>query len=1820
MPFLYSFIFRIMHFKSFTLAIAILLQSFVFAQQLPSSNEKKQKMEKKKDNFSSFTTSQKSNHLLQWEQQNKGKFSQHPEYGTMPFNGPAADLVEVLEKRDIDYRYFVNPTQTTEFYVQQSLGDLHFKKNGHWVTIDHHIRNKGNGVFEADKQAEPVGFNINLKLSYIITPFGKVNFNQWKLYGVNQNNEEEFMADANWSSYTAGDDGLYITNIFPGIDASMKVMRGAIKTNFIVKSIQLNNYKDLIFKDAMAVDQASATLQFNNLSSKNQAADRVQLLANNQSFVEIGEAVAYPEFGSKEQRYFPPYQINKNQLGIVIPRAWLEQSLLLGNVIIDPLVTSTNTLAQAAITGSRYDPICNFSLSCDYTLNVNTPPAAVFTDVLINFDYLAQGACWMEDGATRFTLGGCVSPNLAGFYWYCQDPNPGTCTGANISIYSDISSCLPTPSCLAQPLNFGLKFYRSCWGNPVGCDGACIGAASPWNVVIQGQTVNFTNPAPNQFNVSATSVCAGQNITATSLGTQYGVAPYNINWSLSPTGIPSVGVGSPAVINFPTAGAYTLYCIVTDACGSTSSANKAITITPPPSAPTVTSPVTYCQNASASILTATGTSLEWFTVPTGGSPTGAPTPATGIAGTTSYYVQQTVGGCVSPRAQIDVIINPLPTFGGGASATPASCGASDGAITGLTVSGTGTITYTWSNTVPTVVSTSTTNANLSNQPAGNYNLTATDANGCSSTYGPVVITSAAPPSGPTVTSPISYCLGATALALTATGTNLLWYTVAVGGVGSAVAPTPSTAVVGTTSYYVSQTVNGCESARIQIDVIINNAPAAPTVTSPVNICQSATASTLTATGVSLLWYTVPVGGVGSATAPTPSTASTGSTIYYVSQTTGGCESPRAQIVVQVTAPPTISGVPVITASSCGQSDGAVTGLTAAGTGTLTYTWTNAILTVVSTSTSNANLSSQPAGTYTLTVTDAAGCTAIAASVQITNNATPAAPTIISPVTYCQGAAAIQLSATGSNLLWYTVAVGGVGSSTAPTPSTTASGTVSYFVSQTIAGCEGPLAQIDIIVNATPLSPTVTSPINYCEGASAAALNATGSNLLWYTVPSGGTGSATAPTPSTTIVGSTNYYVTQTVSGCESATAQITVEVSAAPIISGAPIVTPSNCGVSDGSIAGYTVSGTGTLTYTWTNAALTTVSTSTTTSVLNNQPAGTYTLTVTDAAGCSTMATAVQITSVSAPSAPTVISPVFYCTGVTASQLTAIGTNLLWYTVPAGGVSSTSAPTPSTTSAGTVSYYVSQTVSGCESALAQIDVTVTPPPAAPIVVSPINLCLNATASALTAPGATVLWYNVPLGGTGSSTAPIPSTVSLGTTSYYVSEVNNGCESARAQIDVIVNPAPVAPTVISPISYCEGDVALPLSATGSGLLWYTASTGGIGVAVLTPLTNTVGDTSYYVSQTVGGCESPRAEIIVIINPSVVPDATITSTNTMVCQGTLISFSAIVNNAGGNPNLQWLLNGAPIPGETSLNFSSSTLPTNSTISFQVNSTAICASPTQIISNIITLAIIPNATPSVSIFAEPETVCEGQPVTITATSLFGGSIPQYTFRRNGIVEQDSIANTFTSSLLEDGDQISVVLNSNYPCISGSNSAFSNIITIEISAPPTVEATTNQDTIINGQSTTLIATTNSTSALYLWEPATYLVCDICETTDASPTASTTYLLTVSDVNTGCVGYDTVDVYVTNEFNIFVPTAFSPNLDGVNDDLYVRGTGLKSFTLDVYDRWGAKVFTTSDQKVGWDGNRNDKPVVAGVYTYFLKYEKYDGTYGDMKGNISLVR
>lgn len=86
------------------------------------------------------------------------------------------------------------------------------------------------------------------------------------------------------------------------------------------------------------------------------------------------------------------------------------------------------------------------------------------------------------------------------------------------------------------------------------------------------------------------------------------------------------------------------------------------------------------------------------------------------------------------------------------------------------------------------------------------------------------------------------------------------------------------------------------------------------------------------------------------------------------------------------------------------------------------------------------------------------------------------------------------------------------------------------------------------------------------------------------------------------------------------------------------------------------------------------------------------------------------------------------------------------------------------------------------------------------------------------------------------------------------------------------------------------------------------------------------------------------------------------------------------------------------------------------------------------------------------------------------------------------------------------------------------------------------------------------------------------------------------------------------------LPTAFSPNGDGENDILYVRGYNIKSIHLQLYNRWGQMVFESFDINHGWDGTFQNAEQPMEVYGYILQVEFLDGTSGNYQGNVTLLR
>jgi gliding motility-associated-like protein len=165
---------------------------------------------------------------------------------------------------------------------------------------------------------------------------------------------------------------------------------------------------------------------------------------------------------------------------------------------------------------------------------------------------------------------------------------------------------------------------------------------------------------------------------------------------------------------------------------------------------------------------------------------------------------------------------------------------------------------------------------------------------------------------------------------------------------------------------------------------------------------------------------------------------------------------------------------------------------------------------------------------------------------------------------------------------------------------------------------------------------------------------------------------------------------------------------------------------------------------------------------------------------------------------------------------------------------------------------------------------------------------------------------------------------------------------------------------------------------------------------------------------------------------------------------------------------------------------------------------------------------------------------------------------------------------------------------------------------------------TIQYGNTTTLNAVGGSG---FTWSPATALSCTSCQSPVAGPLETTIYTVTSTNSN-GCTASDQVVVFVELppcsgalvDLKTLIPNALSPNDDGLNDQLCVPANPcIESLTLTIYDRWGEKVYEGALDDC-WDGKYNGKPLDSAVFAYFFTVTFSDGTKGNGKGNITLVR
>ncbi len=841
-------------------------------------------------------------------------------------------------------------------------------------------------------------------------------------------------------------------------------------------------------------------------------------------------------------------------------------------------------------------------------------------------------------------------------------------------------------------------------------------------------------------------------------------------------------------------------------------------------------------------------------------------------------------------------------------------------------------------------------------------------------------------------------------------------------------------------------------------ILINGA-----ATSSLTAC---TASTLTLTasgGTNYSWST----GQTTSTISVGPPAAGATTVYTITGTdANGCQN---------TATLSVTGLPLPTFTLSNSNPSVCFGQSVtitAGPGTLTYSW--------STGASVQTITVSPSGntSYTATATDGNGCkSSLVANVTVLQ-----LPTITTTsATICAGQTATVTASGGSTYSWSNAQTGG-------SISVSPGSTTNYTVTGTGANTCTNTAVASVTVNQLP-NVTVNSGV-VCSGTGT-TLNAGGATT--YSWSNSQSGPSISVTPTTT----TSYTVTGIDGNNCSASAVATVTVNPVPVLAGTPSVTPSNCGGSTGAITGVSVTGSGTLTYTWTNSSNVVVGNSPN---LNNQPAGVYNLSVTDQNGCSSTFGPFSITNPGAPSAPTVVAnDTTVCEGQTIILTASSSTPGATFTWTGPGLTSTS-PTVTLSPAQVNQsgiYAVTASAAGCTGPAQNINVTVYALPVVSAASQSNSYCSGSSIGLFGSGGGTYSWTGP---GSFSSTQQNPSipnstSANAGTYTLVVTDANGCVNTDTAQ--VIINQTPsVTGISAANTTICEGQ-SIQLSATSNppGATFSWTGPNGFSSSLQNntiPNASVVQGGTYSVSVNANGCTSATATVVVLVNPN--PTAVAVASNTLICSGN----SIVLTGAGGG-TYSW--NG---PGGFSSTSQNNTI-NNAQVTAAGTYTLVVTNGFNCTDTAATTVAI-NPTPTVSISSAGATICEGQPFQLNANATPAGS--SFSWSGPGAYSSNQANNTIPNASPAQGGVYTVNATLN-GCASTSAT-----VSIVVNANPTASAAISNTVICSGNNVNLSGGGNGT---YSW---------------SGPGGFTSNQQNVSMANVPAAGSGTYTLVVTNTSN----------------------------------------------------------------------------------------
>lgn len=507
-------------------------------------------------NFTSFSAPKSKIVNEQLDEATPLAFKSNPEYGVLPTDASCIDCVELIHLRTDSTRQYVNGTQV---YVQKGNCSINYvDANGFYRDNVRFMKPSGvTGEYEASNQKYPTFINKNSQSVSIKFGTDKFDFcKNLKLYFQDSLGVKTLLHSANWSGATVGDDGLFITNIFPNVDLQAQVMEGSFKTSFIVKNnLALSKKGWLIVSDEILAPIASTVSYASALDIDSKTDGNVYF--NNptgQNFSILQGIVT----SSVRMHYASLYfRMAGSNFEMLTSSSWLNDTATHYPIIIDPVVTNANTLPLISITGSGFNNFGGFAGYCFYNLTVARPVNCTLTNITTTTSYLAQNGALRNDGAYKFELAACTSPTPPGAFWFCNLLSAGSC-GGTYSLWTDLSACAsPLATCTGN-LTFRLRFYDRFAG--AFCSNFFIAANAPWTMTLIGSTLEtLGNSATGNGISNLTPPCNTTQLLNPAVTN--GVSPYTYLWS------PGGQITSTKTIPTFFLGTQTHSCTVTDACG-----------------------------------------------------------------------------------------------------------------------------------------------------------------------------------------------------------------------------------------------------------------------------------------------------------------------------------------------------------------------------------------------------------------------------------------------------------------------------------------------------------------------------------------------------------------------------------------------------------------------------------------------------------------------------------------------------------------------------------------------------------------------------------------------------------------------------------------------------------------------------------------------------------------------------------------------------------------------------------------------------------------------------------------------------------------------------------------------------------------------------------------------------------------------------------------------------------------------------------------------------------------------------------------------------